>query len=138
MRVLSLQAEGEFIGDRLAGDRGTRFSQPTNHPRVLRGSLMRVGPARIAASGGGTLHVDEILDREGQSINRSLAERRPPDGRTWHPRGHQRASAAAASACNMRFESLTKPKHFLTFHTVAAVQKSGEVVAQQSSTRMQP
>ena len=32
-------------------------------------------------------------------------------------------------------ESVTKPKHFLTFHTAAAVQKSGEVVAQQSSTR---
>ena len=35
-------------------------------------------------------------------------------------------------------ESVTKPKHFLTFHTVASVQKSGEVVAQQSSTSTQP
>jgi ABC-type uncharacterized transport system ATPase subunit len=35
-------------------------------------------------------------------------------------------------------ESVTKPKHFLTFQTVASVQNSGEVVAQQSSTRMQP
>ena len=35
-------------------------------------------------------------------------------------------------------ESVTKPKHFLTFHTEASVQKSGEVVAQQSSTMTQP
>ena len=35
-------------------------------------------------------------------------------------------------------ESVTKPKHFFTFHTVASVQKSGEVVAQQSSTSTQP
>jgi hypothetical protein len=35
-------------------------------------------------------------------------------------------------------ESLTKPKHFLTFQIVASVQKSGDVVAQQSSTKMHP
>ena len=38
----------------------------------------------------------------------------------------------------MASEFVTKPKHFLTFQMVASVQKSGEVVAQQSSTRMQP
>ena len=41
-------------------------------------------------------------------------------------------------AFNIFPESVTKPKHFLTFHTVASVQKSGEVVAQQSSTSTQP
>ena len=35
-------------------------------------------------------------------------------------------------------ELVTKPKHFLTFHTVASVQKSGEVVPQQSPTSTQP
>jgi hypothetical protein len=35
-------------------------------------------------------------------------------------------------------ELVTKPKHFLTFQIVASVQKFGDVVAQQSSTRMQP
>jgi hypothetical protein len=35
-------------------------------------------------------------------------------------------------------ESVTKPKHFFTFQMVASVQKSGDVVPQQSSTRMQP
>ncbi len=35
-------------------------------------------------------------------------------------------------------ESVTKPKHFLTFHTVASVQKAGDEVAQQSSTSTQP
>ena len=36
------------------------------------------------------------------------------------------------------FESVTKPKHFFTFQIVASVQKSGEVVAQQSLTSRQP
>src|SRR5215212_66448 len=35
-------------------------------------------------------------------------------------------------------ESVTKPKHFFTFQIVASVQKSGEVVAQQSSISTQP
>ena len=41
-------------------------------------------------------------------------------------------------AFNIFPESVTKPKHFLTFYTVASVQKSGEVVAQQSSISTQP
>ena len=35
-------------------------------------------------------------------------------------------------------ESVTNPKHFLTFQIVASVQKSGDDVAQQSVSMMQP
>ena len=44
----------------------------------------------------------------------------------------------AGSAAISWSDPVTKPKHFFTFQTVASVQKSGEVVPQQSSTRMQP
>ncbi len=47
-------------------------------------------------------------------------------------------ACAASSAVITSPESQTKPKHFLTFQIVASVQKSGEVVAQQSETMMQP
>jgi hypothetical protein len=35
-------------------------------------------------------------------------------------------------------EQVTKPKHFLTFQIVDLMQKSGDVVGQQSSTKIQP
>jgi hypothetical protein len=45
---------------------------------------------------------------------------------------------AEDSALMTASEPVTNPKHFFTFQIVASVQKSGDVVAQQSSTRMQP
>ena len=44
---------------------------------------------------------------------------------------HQRAPTTRRAEI-IAFESVTKPKHFFTFQIVASVQKSGEVVAQQS------
>ena len=103
---------------------------------------MGARPVRIAAAGDRALDVDQVLHRQRQAVERTAAGRRAPATRAGqegvveiglHLGRHQAPSAAMTSS-----EPVTKPKHFLTFQTVASVQKAGDDVAQQSSSMTQP
>ncbi len=112
-------------------------------------------PVRISAAGVRAGDVDQVLHREGEAIE-PPAPGRFPDARRPRNEGaegppviadrghvadgvrvHQRALCARRAAM-IAFELVTKPKHFFTFQIVASVQKSGDVVAQQSLTSRQP
>jgi peptide/nickel transport system substrate-binding protein len=66
------------------------------------------------------------------------APRRCQDPARCDPRVDQTTVVLPANRRSTSCESVTKPKHLRTFHKVASVQNRGEVVAQQSSSRMQP
>jgi hypothetical protein len=86
--------------------------RPLSRPRPV-GSLMHLGPGVKAP----------CRSRLWQLVSTQLPGQR---------------GARERRAVMIALESVTKPKHFLTFHTVASVQKSGEVVEQQSVTSRQP
>jgi hypothetical protein len=150
VRVRAFEAEGEFVGDGRPDKGSTRGEQSCNGLRVGRRGVMRREPVGIAAAGGASRHVDEILHGEGQAGQRPRRRGRHAVAPTGHKRAEWvfvrrhgvRCGAHAAfcpeSAPRMPALSVTKPKHFLTFQIVASVQKAGEDVAQQSVTMMQP
>ena len=127
--VGAFQAEGEFVADRASRHAGAGRQQPG-----------RGEPVRITAAGGLPGHVDQVFYGEAQAVERSAAAGGELGAGTGQerPRPSHQPRVRVTSASITAVDSVTKPKHFFTFHTVASVQKSGEVVAQQSSTRMQP
>ena len=116
-----LGAQGDGAGRAMA-----RFRHPTRRAPQCPSDIR---PGRRA----GQLH---RAGRRQDTSSPRLGLRPQADHRS---RGTTTYPAALRSSDRMTAsESVTKPKHFFTFQTVASVQKSGDVVAQQSSTRMQP
>ena len=68
MGVDAFEAEGEFVGDGLAGQAGAGRKQRFHRRRRSRRGRLRLQPVGIAAAGRRARNVDEILDGEGQAI----------------------------------------------------------------------
>ena len=153
MDAAPFEAEREFVGHCLAGECGACRQQCGNRWRGALGWRLLRKPGRISGAGLTTLDVDQVLDREGQPVERPVSGRRTPAcaghlgakirrcqmRRSCNHRVPANDAAVAAdTALITTSEPVTKPKHFFTFQTVASVQKSGDVVPQQSSTMMHP
>lgn len=138
--VSTFEAEGEFIGSGLSQAMGTSEEERIDCScAALRLALGRL-PMWIAAPGGVAFKINEVLDRKAQTIEGAGAGR----GQVCSGPGQKAIKIfagnahAVAIAASMSSEVQTKPKHFLTFQIVASVQNAGELVAQQSSSMMQP
>ena len=93
----------------------------------------RLPPARRARAGG-LMPMFTRPDLPARLCEPSVAGR---DAVRGHRRGRPRTAQTEASAPARSAEVATKPKPPRMFHRVACVQKSGELVAQQSSSRTQ-
>ena len=71
MRVDALEAEGEFVGDGLAGQLAPAASSASTAGADRAAGDLRLQPIRIAATGRRARDVDQILDGECHAIERS-------------------------------------------------------------------
>ena len=76
MLVLAFQAEGEFVGDRLADQGRAGAQQAIDGERRLRRRLLSAGPMRIAAAGHVSGDVQKVLGDEGEAVERARSQRR--------------------------------------------------------------
>ena len=76
MDVSPLKAESEFVGHGLADERGAGRKRCRDTGGGARRWFLRGEPVRIAAAGAASLYVDQILDRERQTVERAPSGRR--------------------------------------------------------------
>ena len=76
MFVLAFQAEGQFVGDRLADQGRAGAQQAIDGRRRLRRRLLPAGPMRVAAAGHVSGDVQKVLGDEGEAIERARSQRR--------------------------------------------------------------
>ena len=71
VEVLTVEAEGEFIGDGLAQHIRAGVEQRLHHGRMARGRLMGGEPIGIAAASHPAGDVEDVLHRKGQALQRA-------------------------------------------------------------------
>ena len=76
MDVSSLKAEGEFVGNGLADESGAGGKHCRDTGGGARRWFLRGEPVRVATAGAASLYVDQILDRERQTVERAHSGRR--------------------------------------------------------------
>ena len=75
MRVHAFEAEGELVGDGLAGEFRTRREELLHGRRRSRRGRMRPQPVRIAAAGDVARDIDQVLDRKVEAAQPARAGR---------------------------------------------------------------
>src|ERR1700684_1750657 len=94
MHIFAVEAVGEFIRMSLADHPGARGKQAFDRRRRLSRRRMCCEPDRVAIAGAMTLDVENVLDREGQSVKGTISRTHKRDigvaakGVERVPRGH--------------------------------------------------